>query len=637
MSTDSVPRRRISNQVHLQAFLKSETCDGLVAFLENLNAAAIGKRNWKGSENGCPEVAEMCKLLERALDRISDFPPVKENARFGNSAFRSWLDAIKTSSVDEMEVLSGEHKEELAGYWWNSFGNGKRLDFGTGHEASFLVWLYAVFKMGHCSNLEAMVLYVFPKYLKVVRKLQAVYRLEPAGSHGVWSFDDFHLLPFLFGSAQFCQVPTSEAIAPSPKSAQDFSLVEQLAENNMYMDAMYQVYKVKKANFPEHSPLLCDLGKIRSWEEINRGLVLMFKGEVLEKFPVAQHFLFGSLFPCTWEVSAEDIAALDSPQVEQDAKPVYKSPFTDIKHQGGGGDMFAKYFGITRKPMYKDGGKTVSGNTSGATEDHALLSPPRTGIKIKGWVVETKKTHISSDHEIEAAKQGNEHMTSELDFPLPEMLFGKNFARFTHVSSGMTLEFNALDALCECKIKTTSDGEACRNVFKLPNAKSWSNRKDFNGEEIKEWRSDFDWTYTSTYGGTLKGRDRVVSKEHKIDYERLKLREPILFFDNVTLYEDDLFDNGESKLSCKLRVMPSCFFALARMWLRVDNTYLRSFDTRIYHEFGKDFVVVERTRKEADMATLRSLGCLDAKSMMDEAKVETLLPLIHSETEIINV
>ena len=52
------------------------------------------------------------------------------------------------------------------------------------------------------SDYKALILKVFAGYLAVCRHLQRVYWLEPAGSHGVWSLDDYQMLVFYFGAAQ---------------------------------------------------------------------------------------------------------------------------------------------------------------------------------------------------------------------------------------------------------------------------------------------------------------------------------------------------------------------------------------------------------------------------------------------------
>ncbi|CAF5089534.1 unnamed protein product, partial [Rotaria sp. Silwood1] len=46
---------------------------------------------------------------------------------------------------------------------------------------------------------------------------------------------------------------------------------------------------------------------------------------------------------------------------------------------------------------------------------------------------------------------------------------------------------------------------------------------------------------------------RVESTDQQLDLEKLKRQEPILFYDELTLYEDELADNGISNLILKIR------------------------------------------------------------------------------------
>jgi hypothetical protein len=82
------------------------------------------------------------------------------------------------------------------------------MDYGTGHETSFALFLCILTLIGYFSDEKAeiverdLVLLVFLQYIRLCWRLQDAYNLEPAGSHGVWGLDDSHFIPYIFGSAQ---------------------------------------------------------------------------------------------------------------------------------------------------------------------------------------------------------------------------------------------------------------------------------------------------------------------------------------------------------------------------------------------------------------------------------------------------
>jgi len=93
-----------------------------------------------------------------------------------------------------------------------------------------------------------------------------------------------------------------------------------------------------------------------------------------------------------------------------------------------------------------------------------------------------------------------------------------------------------------------------------------------------------------------EGPVEVIAEESAaatINYDMLRLPEPILWNQEMILFEDELHDNGMSTLSVRMRVMPSCFFILLRLSLRIDNSLVRINDTRYFHVFGESTCVRE--------------------------------------------
>jgi len=163
------------------------------------------------------------------------------------------------------------------------------------------------------------------------------------------------------------------------------------------------------------------------------------------------------------------------------------------------------------------------------------------------------------------------------------------------------IEFNAFDAL-DLVDKTDE------KMLKVAYSNTWSKSREETHKDIKEVIKPFDWSYTTDYKGSVtssSGKDFTPSTT-PIPLELLKRPDPILFFEEVILYESELDDNGISMLSCKVRVMPDRMLLLCRLFMRLDNVLVRIRDTRLYVDFKTGEVIREYTAREEEFEKIKS-------------------------------
>lgn len=151
--------------------------------------------------------------------------------------------------------------------------------------------------------------------------------------------------------------------------------------------------------------------------------------------------------------------------------------------------------------------------------------------------------------------------------------------------------------------------------------------REHTHDGIKEVVKPFDWSYSTDYKGTEKPASAALSPSHvEIPIELLKRPDPILFFDDVMLYEDELADNGISMLSCKIRVMPDRLLLLARFFMRLDNVVFRLRDTRVYVDFNTSEVIREYQGREMGYEDVRKVWDILYRPKFILALTESLGP-----------
>lgn len=165
------------------------------------------------------------------------------------------------------------------------------MDYGSGHETCFAIFLLCLSLLGFFTSEQdeerQVVLLLYVRYLRLCWRLQDVYNLEPAGSHGVWGLDDYSFLGYIFGSGQlrggcflfepdplqlrlYCadqaETPVSSVLDPA------------LPPTNLYFMQITRIHEFKQGPFHEHSSQLYSIAVgVPNWGKVNSGLFKMYQ------------------------------------------------------------------------------------------------------------------------------------------------------------------------------------------------------------------------------------------------------------------------------------------------------------------------------------------------------------------------
>ncbi|KAE8210423.1 hypothetical protein CF327_g5703 [Tilletia walkeri] len=337
------PAKRLYTDSDLAAFHRSDAHRIFSLFITRLAEASVGKpileklpQNGSDGERSLRDGAERILDLLAELDRWTrEIEREQGPQRFGNIAFRDWGKRLEERSKELHEKLLPQHLHpfivELQSPFLSSFGNFTRIDYGSGHELSFAIWLCFLYRLNFFGTYdevstgavsdrthveaekrqrdteEIIALLILPAYLRSVYAIQDRYSLEPAGSHGVWGLDDFQFLPYIIGSAQLSAQETFKPRDILPPVSGPPPLP------NLYSLSIARILTLKHGGpFAEHSPMLTDIASsVPTWSKVLRGLLRMYEAEVLGKRVVVQLWDFGGV-GWVWEGEIREATSASS-------------------------------------------------------------------------------------------------------------------------------------------------------------------------------------------------------------------------------------------------------------------------------------------------------------------------------------
>ncbi|SCW00137.1 LAFE_0B10264g1_1 [Lachancea fermentati] len=255
-------------------------------------------------------------------------------------------------------------------------------------------------------------------------------------------------------------------------------------------------------------------------------------------------------------------------------------------------------------------------------------------ITVDDWTITTRKKPILNSQELD---QWGEQLSG---LTLPEMIFGNSYVQIKNEKHDLCIQFNALDALKAVKMEDSG--------IRVSYAHKWikSKREQQKTSELHDSSlkiaQHYDWTYTTKYKGTHAGPEFIRDDSTELPLDKLAKPDPILFYDDMVLFEDELADNGISLLNVKVRVMHERLLILSRFFLRVDGVLFRVFDTRVYVDFHENKVIREYKEHEGEynaiLAKHKMVHSHDPKAVLRDSNwVAQQLPLVKRECEVLEL
>ncbi|GAA5979251.1 hypothetical protein JCM5350_006942 [Sporobolomyces pararoseus] len=274
-----------------------------------------------------------------------------------------------------------------------------------------------------------------------------------------------------------------------------------------------------------------------------------------------------------------------------------------------------------------------------STSKYTLDDDPSLGtrsIRLSNFHIQSTKLPILTIPESDQA-------SNDLDLALPEIIFGNNKLSIRHEPSGFGLEWNTLDMLRGVKKGQGWENLPGSGALKVAHAEEWSRgQSSTNSTSRMTIVKPFDWTYTTLHPGTtLPPTTLPVSEPPSASSTPLEWKRappthpgiplallartdiPILFFDEVPLFEDELGDNGIADVTIRVRVNSTSFYVLARYALRIDHVLFRHFDVRVYHEFGSSEIVRELKGRQSSYEQVKTRLSPGSPSSINRSSTNT--------------